>query len=219
MAGFHAAGVMPYGALTLVGFEQGSVVANESADTLFASMQLYVSFLTVEDGSIVANANTLIDIPFADAHALRTGRHDTWSILSPAAKERAIIRAMNKIDAYETRLLGIRTSVLQTLSWPRADMFALDRLIPWNEVPDRVKRAQAEAAIREGEANNSTMPDEVPTATGRITREVKQVGSIKKEVEYEEGFSLGSGSLQPYYPVIDSLMSPFFADAFSLIHH
>lgn len=116
-----------------------------------------MSFI-VEDGSIVAGANSFISL--ADAKTYHDDRRSaaTWTALTDAQKQAALIEATAYIDAFRWKS-GSIVDDDQTLSWPRAG--AVDRegrSIDSDVVPEKVKQATAELAYRIRSAE--VMPDQ-----------------------------------------------------------
>jgi hypothetical protein len=103
--------------------------------------------LIVEDGTIVANANSYDSLVNIDAYC--TARNYTsWLVLSGVDKEAAILRTMTYL---ETRMwLGIRASESQELSWPRVGVVLPGGFtIPSDTIPKNIKQALAEGSYRE----------------------------------------------------------------------
>lgn len=99
--------------------------------------------LIIEDGSIVANANSYVtDLEFTEYAALRG-----FTLPSTAAEREYLL--INAIDYLESKdYMGTRsTPADQVLSFPRYDVYANDYLIPSDSIPQGLKNAQMEAAI------------------------------------------------------------------------
>jgi len=102
--------------------------------------------VTVEDGSIVANANSYASIATIDAWVL-TNPHDTiWSALAAAAKNGYAVmscRVMNEQMDWD----GWQTDDEQALDLPRSGMTDKNgNYIDNDEIPDEIKNAQCELA-------------------------------------------------------------------------
>lgn len=99
----------------------------------------------VEDGSIVANANSYVSVANADAY-FSARNNTTWTAYSTAVKEAALLYACQWLNArYEWP--GVISDVTQTLSWPRDGAEDSEgRDIDPDEVPGCIVDAQCEAA-------------------------------------------------------------------------
>lgn len=103
--------------------------------------------LIIEDGSIVENANSYIDMDFADSFHNTHGNENWLNIESEIDKKRRLIRAAFYIDnKYKSRFKGTKTSVDQYLEWPRINVIIDDFQFENNKIPLLLKQAQAEAA-------------------------------------------------------------------------
>lgn len=123
----------------------GSTAADSASQTVPTT-------LVVEDGTVVASANSYISRADADTYFLKLA-NTTWSALSAGVKEAALIKATAYMEQmYRLRWLGYRYTSTQVLSWPRANVPINDG--PWNNfvavdtVPQQVKDAQCELAVR-----------------------------------------------------------------------
>jgi len=101
--------------------------------------------LTVETGAGVAGADSFVDVSYADAYLSSMG-YTIWTPLLTAEKEAALRMAARWLDAqkYSGERLGY-----DYLAWPRVGaMFDSAFSIPSDAIPENLKRAQCEAAIR-----------------------------------------------------------------------
>jgi len=101
-----------------------------------------------EDGSIVAGANSFISL--ADANTYHADRRSaaTWTALTDAQKQAALIEATSYINTFRWASGSIINDD-QALSWPRAG--AVDRegrMFDSDVIPEQVKQATAELAYR-----------------------------------------------------------------------
>ncbi len=136
--------------------------------------------LTVEDGSIVADANSYATLEFVNDY--HTERGNTAWTGSDAAKEAAIIRATEFLD-YSFAWKGEIVSDDQGMRWPRKCVKDRDgREIATDAIPTPILRALAELSILSlagaliGGSAGSTS-----ATTGAISR--VKAGSV--EVAYE----------------------------------
>lgn len=119
---------------------------------------------TVEDGTIVASANSYLSVEAADTYHTDRG-NTTWTDATTAAKQAALIKATDYlVQTYRTRWKGIRVDTDQTLDWPRAGVLIEDYFEPQSGprpalfpgltfvlgddvVPEEVKKSTAELAL------------------------------------------------------------------------
>jgi len=164
-------------------------------------MPLSPTIIVVEDGSIVANANSYIDYDYAESyHALRG--NSAWADGNSIDKEYAIIRATQAVDSiYKSQWEGNQTEYgTQELEWPRKDVWINNVELSDSLIPTALKKAVCEAALRELASPNSLTPD--LDRGGKI----KKVKADTVEVEYMEGAS-GSTS----FTAIDGLLADLIA--------
>ena len=154
--------------------------------------------LIVEDGSIVAGAESYCDAASATAYHLARG-DNTWATLTTAQMEEALRRATDyMVQVYRWRWQGTRKSSTQQLDWPR-DLVPLvdspiESYVANDTVPSEVKRACAMLALRA--AAGDLLADQSRTKTS-VT-----VGPIST--------TYAAGSSQAVkYAAIDSLLRPY----------
>lgn len=159
--------------------------------------------LTVEDGTIVADADTYADIAAVTTYATRYGF--TFSGLE-LAQEQAILRAMIFIEAFEPYLAGQRVSAAQELSWPRA--YVPSRFpgtyLADDEIPSGVINALAEAAIIEL-ATPGILTQTLDEADQNVLRTRRKLGPLETETEYAGG----TGVAQKTYSRILAFLRPY----------
>ncbi len=134
-----------------------------------------------EDGTGLSNANAYVAV--ADADSYFTDRaNTTWSAASNSAKEAALIKATDYVDArFGQRFRGVKLESDQSLYFPRDELYDNEG----NEVegiPTPFKNAVCEYAIRALSADLWNEPYRDPK--GRIVVERKQVGPIEKDTRY-----------------------------------
>lgn len=111
--------------------------------------------LIIEDGTIVANAQSYMNV--AD---LRTfaGLRGVAVPSSDEACERLLIKAMDALEEFATKWKGQKVSATQPLAWPRSGAVIDDVNQPSNEIPRELEYAQLQLAL---EANqNDLQPNE-----------------------------------------------------------
>ncbi len=138
--------------------------------------------LIVEDGSIVANANSYVTYDYALAyHALRG--NSAWAAGSESNQQYAIIRATQAVDSiYKNKWKGTPTKYgTQELEWPRQGVDVNGIELDDDLIPTALQKAVCEAALRELISANSMTPD--------LDRggEIKRVKADTVEVEYMDG--------------------------------
>lgn len=153
--------------------------------------------LIVEDGSIVADANSYVDLVFARAYA------DARGLSLPTDDtelEQQLIASMDYLEAQRARYQGDKTDPLnQELQWPRTGVYIDCVAFPSDEIPKELKNAQCQLAV---EVNSGVAL--FPTQEGAfITRE--KVGPL--ETEYSE--KIGT-TAQPSISSVDVLLEPLF---------
>ena len=138
--------------------------------------------LIVEDGSIVADANSYVTYDYVISyHSLRG--NSAWAAGSDTDQQYAIIRATQAVDSiYKDKWKGTPTEYgTQELEWPRQDVEVNGTEIDDDLIPAALKKAVCEAALRELASANSMTPD--------LDRggEIKRVKADTVEVEYMDG--------------------------------
>lgn len=138
--------------------------------------------LIVEDGSIVADANSYVTYDYVlSYHALRG--NSAWAAGSELNQQYAIIRATQAVDSiYKGKWKGAPTEYgTQELEWPRQNVDVNGTELDDDLIPTALKKAVCEAALRELASANSMTPD--------LDRggEIKRVKADTVEVEYMDG--------------------------------
>lgn len=153
--------------------------------------------LTTEDGTGLANAESLCAVAAADAYHAARG-NAAWASLTTDAKEQALRRATDYMQqTYRLMWAGDRRFIGQALDWPRVEVPRrdFDDYYPDDEVPAEVQRACAELAYR-GRAGADLLAD-----AGRKVVE-QTVGPITTK------YAQGSPSAKRY-AAVDALLAPF----------
>lgn len=170
--------------------------------------------LTVETGAGLANSQSYLSV--ADFKSYAFANYAVTDPVSDEAVEQALRRATRYIDGrYRTRFSGYRTlAYTQALEWPREGV-VLDwlptsgylhlynynsgavLLLANNIIPQQLKDAVAEAAIRELASPKSLTPDRKPS--GQVL--VQTVGPISTTYA-------NVADARPIVTVIDELLTP-----------
>jgi len=135
----------------------------------------------VEDGTIVANANSYVSVEEADDTLEIDFRlNGIWSEFDQATKELKLAQATRYLDD-NYQWFGRRTEPsVQPLKWPRCGMRDCEgNCIGPNVMPSELKRATAQLAVwLHSNDGNETME-----AQG-----VKRFRSEEMEIEWQEGY-------------------------------
>jgi hypothetical protein len=150
--------------------------------------------MIVEDGSIVAGANSLCSIAFADAFLLSINSTG-WAVLSTGAKENALVNATLYLESqYIGKWNGAIVNTDQPLSHPRVGLSVDGRYVSSTIVHPIVQQAVSLLA------SYNAAGTELASNTGRVEKSVK-IGPL--QFDYEPGqmdkttFTLVEGLLSP----------------------
>lgn len=147
------------------------------------------------------DADSWASLEEAADYALKYGRSFPTSPVEPA--EQALRRGRQVIDVlYAPRYPGEQTSTTQALSWPRKYVCYRGGVLADDAIPDELKAAQIEAAIRELATPNSMLPD---LERGGGIRSLK-AGSVA--IEYA-----GNASARTTFTAIDGILSGLLGTA------
>lgn len=118
--------------------------------------------LTVEDGSLVANANSYVSVANFVSWA------DDRGITYPAVPEleQKILRAMDYIESLN--FLGQKHEETQALQWPRDQVTIDGYSVDSDEIPPEVKKAVYEAIKVEIDGDSRLSVSERETASEKI---------------------------------------------------
>ena len=136
--------------------------------------------LIIEDGSIVANANSVVTEAEYIAY---TGDRGLTIGADTATREKELILAMDYLTSIESRFKGTRVESDQSLLYPRRNVIIFGDLFDQDAIPIQLKNAQIEAAA---EANGQKL----------LTNEANQnIQSQKVDVIEQSFFEGGSWSV------------------------
>lgn len=138
--------------------------------------------LVVEDGSIVAGADSWLSL--SDARALA----DKYGYVLPAddvEAEAALRNGAMYVGLQENSLCGRRVSAAQSLSFPRTGISLYGFPVANNVIPDQVKLAQVAAAVEYGKGT-----DVRASSDGRITTMERVEGAVT--VQYADNGMTGA---------------------------
>lgn len=164
--------------------------------------------LTIEDGTNVSGADSYLSVVDADTYHADRG-NSTWTG-TDTAKEVALRRATVVLDSYNW--MGLRTNGRsQPLQWPRVSVWDKEGLaILSNEIPQEIKDAVAEVALRELVTPGTMTPDVV------IADKVKseRIGDIS--VEYAN-VKTGVDASIPVLTLVQELIGDFLSQTSSSV--
>jgi len=181
--------------------------------------------LTVEDGSIVAGANSFISVADADAYFLV--RHDDgWAAAATNDKERVLVLACDYMtQAWRLKWRASLVDATQPLPWPRNGVPVPDFFDPFftpqpdvplnfsdsyfigtDTVPQEVIDAQCLLARAQMD-DSGAISGSLQGALGRQTKREK-AGSL--EVEYMTPQNGGDARMTTYYWDAEKRVQPFF---------
>jgi hypothetical protein len=171
--------------------------------------------LIVETGLVVAGADSYVSLTYAEKYH-ENRANVTWASATDEAKEAALRKATQYVDGrYYGRWKGCLLTALQSRQWPRFNVqidavygFASENfdqgfargLIPNNIVPEPVKQATCELALR---ALSGDLAKDLDR--GGLVSSVR-VGPITKTFEK-------NAPGQTVYTIVEQLLAPFLAPA------
>ena len=185
----------------------------------------------VEDGSIVAGANSYVPLTFAQDYHDSAG-HSLWSVFPTLKQQSSLVRATAALDKrWALHYKGHRVYFNQALQHPRWGIFYPDgsQVCYANVIATQLMQATCELALRAaviGELytdsipltpaqnfDTSTIPDP-PTeyAGGMIQRESDTVDIIKQDKTYVNILSLIKAQMNKYSTsttVTDALLAEY----------
>ena len=151
--------------------------------------------LTIEDGTIVAGADSYATVAEARAYALSRG---VTLSATDSVVEILLRKGSDFIESLEDRFKGDRTDPAQPLAWPRAGVILFNATdeAPDDEIPELLKRAQIQLAM------DAVDIDLQPTGSGR------EIIKTKVDVIETEYAKRGSGSILPELNKAMAILQP-----------
>ena len=146
--------------------------------------------LIIEDGSIVADANSYVTVIELDTYC--SNRGITLSATTEAEKEALSFKAMDYIECNVYQ--GYKTNTGQSLQFPRYPVYIDNQLIDSNAIPATLKKAQLQLMV---EIDNGFNP--LATTEQAVIREKVDV----LEVEYDT-----RSSQRPQLKAVNAFLSP-----------
>lgn len=180
--------------------------------------------LTVEDGTVVAGANSYVTVAEADTYFENLGEALWTSTATDEGKEAALAKAASYMQQkYRLSWKGSRVEAFQSLDWPRRGVDVPDFFDPFyrqvnvplqfqdtvfigeNVIPEEVKQAQMLLALATLDSAGTSTTNLQPSL-GRLTKREK-VGSL--EVEYMDPGQGGQSRQTTYYWDAENLLAPY----------
>lgn len=160
--------------------------------------------LVDEDGSVVAGANTYVDVDYVDNYCEAMG-YTSWADATEVNKNSAIYRSMQLFETF--RYQGTKTDYTNPLSFPRKDIYLeTGDEFPNDEIPEDLKKAVSEGAYLELSSAGSLF------VSGGDTKKVKRKKIDVLETEYFEG----KGSSIPY-PKLKNMIRSYIASSSEVV--
>ncbi|MGL5968481.1 MAG: DnaT-like ssDNA-binding protein [Kluyvera sp.] len=141
--------------------------------------------LIVEDGTIVAGADSYISL--VDARALA----DKYGWVLPAddtEAEAALRNGAGYIGLQEPQMCGTRVSASQSLAYPRQNVTLYSFPVAADSIPDQIKQAQVIAAVEYGKGT-----DVRASTDGRATSMERVEGAVT--VQYFNNGATGATTI------------------------
>lgn len=161
-----------------------------------------MAFLVQNDSGTIENANSYVDVSYADSYFALTS-NATWAALSSSSKQILLIKATAYADdRFRLNYLSIMLNKDQSTELPRYP-YANYQGYMVEGIPDLFKQAICEYALYVN--SNSFYLDPVYTNEGTVISKSSTVGPISTSVTYESG---GQGTLKQI-PTGDRKMKPF----------
>lgn len=156
--------------------------------------------LIVETGSIVADANTFVTRAELIAYAGLRG----VVVADVDASDIPLVRAADYLLYRESGMMGARTSMLQTLPYPRTGVEIGVYIVGNNEIPETLKRAQMQIAL---EVLSGV--DIMPTKQATAFQTRRKLGPL--ETEFSEAVAL-QGFVFPLMPLVGAALAPLLVN-------
>lgn len=161
--------------------------------------------LVMEDGTGLDTANAYADQTYATAYATLRGL-TAWLALAGSAQDIALVKATDYIELrFGARIPGFPLVLTQALTFPKVALYdRYGNLV--TGVPDKVKRATVEYAIRASVADLAPDP-EVHESGTPVSKKFEKVGPIEEQTDFMV-YGVAPLRFRPY-PVADRLMAEF----------
>lgn len=156
----------------------------------------------VEDGSGIADANSLASVEDVSAYLTSRNKGEAWDDLDTEVAQAACVSATDYFEAVWGQLLsGSRVSGTQALSLPRTGMMLNGFEVEDDVVPTLVINVIAELADR---AKDGPLVADISAGTGAVIESSKTVGPITKTTKYSEATARSNTS----YTAVGLMLRP-----------
>lgn len=134
---------------------------------------------TVEDGTVVANANSYVTVAFAESYfTVDPEFYPTWVLLAQSVQEQYLMWATRILDQ-KVIWNGTRTDTTSSLRWPRTGVYDRDgTLVADDEIPLQLKQCVCEL-LKYIQTNDPT--------TSQSVDYLKRLMVDVIEIEYQDG--------------------------------
>lgn len=179
------------------GSTNGTDITSRELNNLGQIVVAIGSQLTVEDGTIVAGANSFVNDDEFKAFARLNG----YSVPATQPDREALLSKafMYLNSTYEQRLQGYRLSSVQSGMFPRSDVYAYDFLVDSSTIPEDIKAAQMSAALS---INDGADTNAIKTDADLASFEVVGV--------YKESYQAGANTpTLPEMPAVSRYLRPY----------
>lgn len=158
--------------------------------------------ITIEDGTIIAGADSYITVAEADTIIAKYGKDSKWSSKVDSEKEALLVQAAGYLDT-KYNWKGTLVNLSQEMSFPRCGIYVDDMLVSESSIPTAIKRAQAFLAA---EAIDTPLfsTKQGTDGSGALTANKVKVGPIEIEKSFDENGS--TSSMQPRFTEVDALV-------------
>ncbi|MBY0238134.1 MAG: hypothetical protein K2X55_02360 [Burkholderiaceae bacterium] len=158
--------------------------------------------LIVEDGTGRTDAESYCSVADADRYHRAVGKEADWVDLDTDVKEQKLREATRFMrQAYRPRWAGARVNSSQALCWPRYGVYVDKFTVASNVVPNDVRDACAELALRAA-GGDGLLPD---LETGSNQVKVEKIGPLTTE------FFEANVDAAARFPAVDAILQPYFA--------
>ena len=148
--------------------------------------------LIIEDGSIVANANSFVTVAELDSYTSARGitlyQEDGTTELTSDQKEYVLIGGFDYLNSIDPQLKGCRVERAQTGAYPRVGLVIDGFTYDSNEIPSVVKTVQMSLAVESNQgvdlySDQATIKSEsVGIGNGAVTESKEYQGGKVEEI-------------------------------------
>tara|TARA_R110000744_G_scaffold378892_2_gene495779 strand:- start:8995 stop:9522 length:528 start_codon:yes stop_codon:yes gene_type:complete len=155
--------------------------------------------LIVEDGTIVAGAESYISVTGADTYLAKYGKDSVWKTKTVAEKE-ILLRISRLYMDTKYYWKGKQATAGHETNWPRSEVYVEGNLLNSDTVPADISNSNALLASES--ASGALYRNIDGGTTGQLVKSLEDgIGPLKSKTEYYDGASLASGSQVSYTEV------------------